>query len=140
MREIELDIEEGADMIMVKPAMPYLDVIAAARDRFDLPLAAYQVSGEYAMIEAAARNGWIERDRVMMESLLEYSPRGSKYDPHILCERCREAAGVSKFRVFPSPYYSATFCSACSASSGTFCLRSLLYRYTETTRTIIQQQ
>jgi porphobilinogen synthase len=69
MREIELDIEEGADMIMVKPAMPYLDVIAAARERFDLPLAAYQVSGEYAMIEAAARNGWIERDRVMMESL-----------------------------------------------------------------------
>jgi porphobilinogen synthase len=69
MREIELDIEEGADMIMVKPAMPYLDVIAAARERFDLPLAAYQVSGEFAMIEAAARNGWIERDRVMMESL-----------------------------------------------------------------------
>ena len=69
MREIELDVEEGADMIMVKPAMPYLDVIAAARERFDLPLAAYQVSGEYAMIEAAARNGWIERDRVMMESL-----------------------------------------------------------------------
>jgi len=70
MREIELDLEEGADMIMVKPAMPYLDVIAAARDRFDLPLAAYQVSGEYAMIEAAARNQWIDRDRVMMESLL----------------------------------------------------------------------
>ncbi|MFZ0762259.1 MAG: porphobilinogen synthase [Candidatus Sulfotelmatobacter sp.] len=69
MREIELDVEEGADMIMVKPAMPYLDVIAAARLRFDLPLAAYQVSGEYAMIEAAARNGWIDRDRVMMESL-----------------------------------------------------------------------
>jgi len=69
MREIELDIEEGADMIMVKPAMPYLDVIAAARRRFDLPLAAYQVSGEFAMIEAAARNGWIERDRVMLESL-----------------------------------------------------------------------
>jgi len=70
MREIELDIEEGADMIMVKPAMPYLDVIAAARDRFDLPLAAYQVSGEYAMIEAAARNQWIDRERVLMESLL----------------------------------------------------------------------
>ena len=70
MREIELDIEEGADMIMVKPAMPYLDVIAAARERFDLPLAAYQVSGEYAMIEAAARSQWIDRDRVMMESLL----------------------------------------------------------------------
>jgi porphobilinogen synthase len=69
MREIQLDIEEGADMIMVKPAMPYLDVIAAARLRFDVPLAAYQVSGEYAMIEAAARNNWIDRDRVMMESL-----------------------------------------------------------------------
>jgi len=70
MREIELDIEEGADMIMVKPAMPYLDVIAAARDRFDLPLAAYQVSGEYAMIEAAAQNNWIDRERVLMEALL----------------------------------------------------------------------
>jgi porphobilinogen synthase len=69
MREISLDVEEGADMIMVKPAMPYLDVIAAARLRFDLPLAAYQVSGEYAMIEAAAQNNWIDRDRVMMESL-----------------------------------------------------------------------
>jgi len=77
MREIELDIEEGADMIMVKPALPYLDVIAAARDRFDLPLAAYQVSGEYAMIEAAARNGWIERDRVMMESLLSIRRAGA---------------------------------------------------------------
>ena len=70
MREIALDVEEGADMIMVKPAMPYLDVIAAARERFDLPLAAYQVSGEYAMIEAAARNHWIDRERVMMESLV----------------------------------------------------------------------
>jgi porphobilinogen synthase len=77
MREIELDIEEGADMIMVKPAMPYLDVIAAARHRFDVPLAAYQVSGEYAMIEAAARNGWIERERVMMESLLSIRRAGA---------------------------------------------------------------
>jgi porphobilinogen synthase len=77
MREIELDIEEGADMIMVKPAMPYLDVIAAARARFDLPLAAYQVSGEFAMIEAAARNGWIERERVMMESLVSIRRAGA---------------------------------------------------------------
>jgi porphobilinogen synthase len=77
MREIEADIEEGADMIMVKPAMPYLDVIAAARERFELPLAAYQVSGEYAMIEAAARNGWIERDRVMMESLVSIRRAGA---------------------------------------------------------------
>jgi porphobilinogen synthase len=76
-REIELDLEEGADMIMVKPALPYLDVIAAARDRFDVPLAAYQVSGEYAMIEAAARNKWIDRDRVMMESLLAIRRAGA---------------------------------------------------------------
>ena len=69
LREIEFDIEEGADIIMVKPALPYLDVIARARDKFDLPLAAYQVSGEYAMIEAAARAGWIERERIIMESL-----------------------------------------------------------------------
>jgi porphobilinogen synthase len=77
LREIALDIEEGADIIMVKPAMPYLDVIAAARERFDVPLAAYQVSGEYAMIEAAARNGWIDRDRVMMESLLAIRRAGA---------------------------------------------------------------
>jgi porphobilinogen synthase len=89
MREIELDVEEGADMIMVKPALPYLDVIAAARDRFDLPLAAYQVSGEYAMIEAAARNGWIERDRVMMESLLSIRRAGASI---ILTYYAKEAA------------------------------------------------
>ena len=77
MREIEQDIEEGADIIMVKPAMPYLDVIAAARERFDLPLAAYQVSGEYAMIEAAARNNWIDRERVMMESLVSIRRAGA---------------------------------------------------------------
>src|SRR5450755_1715554 len=89
MRELELDIEEGADMIMVKPAMPYLDVIAAARERFDLPLAAYQVSGEYAMIEAAARNQWIERDRVMMESLICIRRAGASM---ILTYYAKEAA------------------------------------------------
>ncbi len=89
MREIELDIEEGADMIMVKPAMPYLDVIAAARDRFDLPLAAYQVSGEYAMIEAAARNQWIDRDRVMMEALVSIRRAGASM---ILTYYAKEAA------------------------------------------------
>jgi porphobilinogen synthase len=89
MREIALDIEEGADMIMVKPAMPYLDVIAAARDRFDLPLAAYQVSGEYAMIEAAARNNWIDRERVMMESLLSIRRAGASM---ILTYYAKEAA------------------------------------------------
>jgi porphobilinogen synthase len=78
MREIETDLEEGADMIMVKPALPYLDVIAAARARFDVPLAAYQVSGEYAMIEAAARNNWIDHDRVMMESLISIRRAGAQ--------------------------------------------------------------
>jgi porphobilinogen synthase len=77
MREIELDIREGADMIMVKPALPYLDVIHAARRRFDVPVAAYQVSGEYAMIEAAARNGWVDRDRVIMESLQSIKRAGA---------------------------------------------------------------
>src|SRR5262249_50426076 len=77
MREVALDIEEGADMIMVKPALPYLDVIAAARERFDVPLAAFQVSGEYAMIEAAARNHWIEHDRVVMESLTSIRRAGA---------------------------------------------------------------
>jgi len=77
MREIETDLEEGADMIMVKPAMPYLDVIALARERFDVPIFAYQVSGEYAMIHAAAQNGWLERDRVMMESLLSIRRAGA---------------------------------------------------------------
>jgi porphobilinogen synthase len=77
MREIALDIEEGADMVMIKPAMPYLDVISAARERFDLPIAAYQVSGEYAMIEAAARNNWIDRDRVMLESLTSIRRAGA---------------------------------------------------------------
>ena len=69
MLEIELDLQEGADMIMVKPALPYLDLIRQARDRFDVPIAAYQVSGEYAMIVAAARNGWIDQERAMMETL-----------------------------------------------------------------------
>jgi porphobilinogen synthase len=69
MREIALDIEEGADMIMVKPAMPYLDIIREARERFDVPVAAYQVSGEYSMMVAAARNGWIDLDRAMVESV-----------------------------------------------------------------------
>ena len=77
MREIQTDIDEGADMIMVKPAMPYLDVIAAARDRFDVPIAAYQVSGEYAMIQAAAQNGWLDRERVMLESLVSIRRAGA---------------------------------------------------------------
>jgi porphobilinogen synthase len=77
MREIELDLQEGADMIMVKPAISYLDVIAEARRRFDVPIAAYQVSGEYAMIKAAAQNNWIDHDRVMLESLTSIQRAGA---------------------------------------------------------------
>lgn len=69
MREIRLDIEEGADIIMVKPALPYLDIIWQARQKFDLPIAAYNVSGEYAMIKAAAKQGWLDEERVILESL-----------------------------------------------------------------------
>ena len=68
LREVALDVAEGADIVMVKPAMPYLDVIARARRLFNVPLAAYQVSGEYSMIEAAARNGWIDRERTILET------------------------------------------------------------------------
>ena len=77
MREIELDLQEGADIIMVKPAMSYLDIIHEARDRFDCPMAAYQVSGEYSMIEAAAGKGWLDGDRVMMESLFSIKRAGA---------------------------------------------------------------
>jgi len=69
LKEVALDLEEGADMVMVKPALPYLDVIRAVRERFDVPVAAYNVSGEYAMVKAAARNGWVEEQRVTLEIL-----------------------------------------------------------------------
>ncbi|HUB81860.1 MAG TPA: porphobilinogen synthase [Bryobacteraceae bacterium] len=77
MREIELDLEEGADIIMVKPALAYLDLIRQARDRYDVPIAAYQVSGEYAMIVAAARNGWIDQERAMLETLTSITRAGA---------------------------------------------------------------
>ena len=77
MKEIALDLEEGADMIMVKPALPYLDLIRQARDRFDVPVAAYQVSGEYSMILAAARNGWLDCERAMMETLTSIARAGA---------------------------------------------------------------
>jgi len=77
MNEMLLDIEEGADIIMVKPAGPYQDIIRMARDEYDQPIAAYQVSGEFSMIEAAAQQGWIDRDRVMMESLIGIKRSGA---------------------------------------------------------------
>jgi porphobilinogen synthase len=78
LREAELDVAEGADIVMVKPALPYLDVIAAIRDRVTVPVAAYQVSGEYAMVEAAAANGWIDRERAMLESLTSIKRAGAQ--------------------------------------------------------------
>jgi porphobilinogen synthase len=77
LREIALDLEEGADIIMVKPALAYLDIIALARREFDVPIAAYQVSGEFSMIEAAARLGWIDRERMIMESLTSIHRAGA---------------------------------------------------------------
>lgn len=77
LREATLDVEEGADILMVKPALPYLDIITRLYDEFDLPIAAYQVSGEYAMIQAAASKGWIDGDRVMAESLISIRRAGA---------------------------------------------------------------
>jgi porphobilinogen synthase len=77
LREIELDVDEGADIIMVKPALPYLDVIHAASENFDLPIAAYSVSGEYAMLKAAAANGWLDERTVALESLLSIKRAGA---------------------------------------------------------------
>jgi len=77
LRECELDVAEGADMIMVKPALPYLDVIRAARDRFDVPLAAYNVSGEYAMVKAAAARGWLDEQTAALESLTAIKRAGA---------------------------------------------------------------
>jgi porphobilinogen synthase len=77
LREIELDIEEGADIVMIKPALPYLDVIRAARDEFDHPVAGYQVSGEYSMVKAAGKLGWIDEELVMMETLISIKRAGA---------------------------------------------------------------
>jgi porphobilinogen synthase len=77
LREVALDIAEGADMVMVKPGLPYLDIVRRVKDEFRMPTFAYQVSGEYAMLKAAAANGWLEHDAVMMESLLAFKRAGA---------------------------------------------------------------
>jgi porphobilinogen synthase len=89
LREVELDIEEGADIVMVKPAVAYLDVIARVKDAFGHPTAAYHVSGEYAMLKAAARHGWIDEDRAMMETLTAIHRAGADV---IITYYAREAA------------------------------------------------
>jgi porphobilinogen synthase len=89
LREVEQDIEEGADIVMVKPALPYLDVITRVKEQFGYPTAAYQVSGEYAMLKAAARNGWIDERRAMLESLTAIHRAGADI---IITYYAREAA------------------------------------------------
>jgi len=89
LREVELDIEEGADIIMVKPALPYLDIIRDVRERWDIPIAAYNVSGEYAMIKAAAERGWLDGDAAMLESLVSIKRAGAAV---ILTYFAKEAA------------------------------------------------
>ncbi len=89
LREVALDIAEGADMVMVKPGMPYLDIVRRVKDEFKVPTFAYQVSGEYAMLKAAAQNGWLDHDLVMMESLLAFKRAGAD---GILTYFAREAA------------------------------------------------
>jgi porphobilinogen synthase len=77
LREVELDLEEGADIIMVKPALPYLDIIVRVRERFDVPVAAYNVSAEYSMVKAAARNGWIDEQRIVLEIMTSIQRAGA---------------------------------------------------------------
>jgi porphobilinogen synthase len=78
LREVALDVEEGADMVMVKPALPYLDVVTRVAEMVDVPVAAYQVSGEYAMVEAAVANGWLDRERVVLETLTSIRRAGAQ--------------------------------------------------------------
>ncbi|MDP4622530.1 MAG: porphobilinogen synthase, partial [Hydrogenophaga sp.] len=92
-REVALDIAEGADMVMVKPGMPYLDIVRRVKDEFGVPTFAYQVSGEYAMLKAAAQNGWLAHDAVMMESLLAFKRAGAD---GILTYFARDAARLLK--------------------------------------------
>jgi porphobilinogen synthase len=93
MREIELDIMEGADMVLMKPAMPYLDVIQAARDRFDVPIGAYQVSGEYSMLQAAFARGWLDPQRAMLESLLSIRRAGAGFIVTYFAKEAARAIG-----------------------------------------------
>ena len=95
LREVSLDIDEGADMVMVKPALPYLDVLAAVAASVDVPVAAYQVSGEYAMVEAAAANGWLDRERVILETLTSIRRAGASV---ILTYWAAEAARLLRSR------------------------------------------
>jgi len=89
LKEVRLDLEEGADMVMVKPALPYLDVIWRVREAFDVPVGAYNVSGEYAMVKAAAQNGWLDEKRVVLEILTGIQRAGAD---HILTYHAKDVA------------------------------------------------
>lgn len=93
MREIDLDLAEGADMILMKPAMPYLDVIRAARERFEAPIGAYQVSGEYSMLHAAFAKGWLEPKRAMLESLVSIRRAGAGFIVTYFAQEAAKALG-----------------------------------------------
>jgi porphobilinogen synthase len=93
LREVALDIAEGADMVMVKPGMPYLDIVRRVKEQFRVPTFAYQVSGEYAMLKAAAANGWLDHDAVMMETLLGFKRAGAD---GVLSYFARDAARLLK--------------------------------------------
>ena len=95
MREIALDLDEGADIVMVKPALPYLDVISRARTEFGVPLAAYSVSGEYAMIKAAGQLGWLDEERAMMEAADRHPAGRGRHRHHVLRQGRRARAGAS---------------------------------------------
>jgi porphobilinogen synthase len=95
LREVAIDIAEGADMVMVKPGMPYLDIVRRVKDEFRVPTFAYQVSGEYAMLKAAAQNGWLDHDAVMLESLLAFKRAGAD---GVLTYFARDAARLLKAR------------------------------------------
>ncbi len=92
MREIALDLDEGADIVMVKPALPYLDIISRAKAEFGVPLAAYSVSGEYAMIRAAGQLGWLDEERAMMEALTSHPARRRRHRHHVLRQGRRAPA------------------------------------------------
>ncbi len=93
LREVAMDIAEGADMVMVKPGLPYLDIVRQVSDTFGVPTFAFQVSGEYAMIQAAAQNGWIDGERVMMETLLSFKRAGASGVVTYFAERAARVLG-----------------------------------------------
>ena len=109
MREIAQDLAEGADMLLMKPAMPYLDVLRMARERFEVPIGAYQVSGEYSMLQAAFQRGWLERERTMLESLVSIRRAGADFLVTYFCDGGCGAAGVRRLYASPGVIWKQDF-------------------------------